>query len=518
MIQGRDLTMDDYVGMLRRQAKKILIPALVAPLVGFAVSYAFSPRYTSTSTILVEGQKVPESMVQPVASEDLTSRMAKLQQRVMSQANLQRVVDKVYPGKSSQEASDAIDAIRLNTKVEPVVSDLSLSQKKPGQSPPAPAFSVQYTATNAREAQQICNELTSLIINENATEVQASATGTSLVLNQGLEDAKRNLDDLDAKLAEFKKKYVGQLPGDEDNNLKILSGLNAQLEANTQTLNRAQQDKAYAESILAQQLGAWKSSQSSTNPQTLEKQLSDLQSELLALQARYTPDHPDVIKVKADIAEVKKKLAEVNKAAAEATDASGDKPSASEPVEIRQLRLQLHQYGDLIVAATRDQKRFQEEIDLYQSRISLSPGVEEQYKALTRDYDNGQKAYQDLLASKARADLTVKMNNQSEGERMYPLNTADLPDAPSFPIRLFFAGGGLAAGLGLGGLLAMGLEVADKSIRTEADAEAVLELPLLIAIPWVGATDEGATNGKHGKPTWPGRKTNPDGPKDAVGA
>ena len=91
---------------------------------------------------------------------------------------------------------------------------------------------------------------------------------------------------MDAKLADFKKQYVGQLPGDEENNLKILMGLNSQLEANTQTLNRAQQDKSYTESMLAQQLAAWKSSQSSTNPQTLEKQLSDLQAQLLDLQAK----------------------------------------------------------------------------------------------------------------------------------------------------------------------------------------------------------------------------------------
>src|SRR5258708_29724502 len=129
-------------------------------------------------------------------------------------------------------------------------------------------------------------------------------------MNKGLEGAKRSLDDLDARLAAFKKQYVGQLPGDEENNLKILMGLNSQLEANTQTLNRAQQDKSYTESLVAQHVAAWKTSQSSTNPQTLEKQLSDLQSQLLNLQARYTPDHPDVIKAKADIAEVKKKLAE----------------------------------------------------------------------------------------------------------------------------------------------------------------------------------------------------------------
>ena len=91
--------------------------------------------------------------------------------------------------------------------------------------------------------------------------------------------------------------------------------LNSQLDATTQTLGRAQQDKAYTESMLAQQTAAWKSSQSSTNPQTLEQQLTQLQGQLLQLQARYTDDHPDVIKTKADIAEVEKKLKEINAAA-----------------------------------------------------------------------------------------------------------------------------------------------------------------------------------------------------------
>jgi len=73
------------------------------------------------------------------------------------------------------------------------------------------------------------------------------------------------------------------------------------------------------------------------------------------------------------------------------------------------------------------------------------------------------------------------------------LNPANLPDAPSFPNRLLFAGGGLGVGLALGIGLAMWLELRDQSIRTEADAEAVLELPMLAAVPWVGpvATDDG---------------------------
>ena len=127
MIQNRELTMDDYLEMLRRRAKVIFIPALLATLLGFLaylVVNRYFAKYTSTSTILVEGQKVPENMVQPVVSEDLGARMATLQQQMMSQTNLQPVVERVYPRRNGQDAGEMIDAIRQNMKLEQVPTDL----------------------------------------------------------------------------------------------------------------------------------------------------------------------------------------------------------------------------------------------------------------------------------------------------------------------------------------------------------------------------------------------------------
>jgi len=517
MIQNRELTIDDYLGMLRRRARVILIPALVASLVGYlayVVANRYFAKYTSQATILVEGQKVPENMVQPVVSEDLGARMATLQQQVMSQTNLQPVVDRVYPGLNSQDTGEIIENIRQNMKLEQVPTDLLQlgTKRRPGTGGNSGGFYISYTAAKPREAQQICNELTTLLMNENLKSVQAAAKGTSAVLSTGIEDAKRNLDELDSRLAAFKNANAGKLPNDQESNMKILMGLNSQLEANTQTLSRAQQDKAYTESLFAQQLAAWKSAQSSTNPQTLEKQLSDLQSQLLSLQARYTADHPDVIKTKADIAEIKQKLTEINKASNDANDATPDKASAMEPPEIRQLRTQIHQYSDLLNAATHDKDRLQKEINDYQGRVRLSPALEGEYNALQRDLENAQKSYQDLLDKKSKADLTVNMTNQAQGEQMALLNPANYPDAPSFPNPWLFSGVGLGAGLALGIGLATWLELRDQSIRTEADAEAALELPLLAAVPWVGVVE--GENGNRLK-FW-NRNKHPDEHKDTV--
>jgi polysaccharide chain length determinant protein (PEP-CTERM system associated) len=511
MIENRELTMDDYLAMVRRRLKVILIPALLAPIAGLLVSYAFPPKYSSQSLVLVEGQKVPDVYVQPVITSDFTQRLATMQQQVLAGNRLRPMIERLGIAKPGEEGA-IIQEIRANMSVEPVITDISgggssssSSKKSKGGKKPTgtalPGFYVKFTSSTPRRAQQICAELTGLLVEENLRTRAGVAQGATDFLGRQVDDAKRALDDQDAKLADFKRKYMGQLPGDSENNLHILMSTNSQLDANTQTLNRAQQDKAYTESLLAQQLASWKSSQSSNSPQTMEQQLSVLQAQLMQLQARYTNDHPDVIKTKADIAEVKKRLAEANNAANTATDTT-QKANASEPPEIRQLRLQIHQYDNVIAQATGDQKRLQSQIQLYQSRTAMSPAIEEQYKILTRDYDNAQNLYRDLLTKKSSSELASNMESQQQGEQMHVLDPAGLPSDPSFPNRLFFAGGGLGAGLALGVGIAIWLEIRDRSIRTEKDAAVAMDLPLLVSVPWVSDDEPASANANGRRHFW----------------
>jgi uncharacterized protein involved in exopolysaccharide biosynthesis len=501
----RELTMDDYLAMLRRRLKVILIPALVAPLTGFLVSYALPPRYTSTSTVLVEGQKVPDNYVPSVITSDFAQRVQSLSQKVLSPSLLRPMVHSLGLVRPEEE-NKIVGEIQSSMQVEPVITTMSQAattpsgkvKKSSGSNEPLPGFNVVFTSSDPVRSQKICNALTTLMVDENLRNRSEIATNTTDFLTRQLEDARRAIDDQDAKLAAFKKQYMGQLPTDIDNNMRMLVSLNSQLDASTQTLSRAQQDKAYTESMLAQQIAAWKSSLSSSNPQTLQQQLTQLQGQLMQLQGRYTDDYPDVIKTKNDIAEVQKKLKEINSAAAATPESSekGESASNSEPPEIRQLRLQIHQYQNVIEQATLDQKRLQNAITVYQGRTAMSPNIEEQYKVLTRDNDTAQAFYKDLLAKRSSAGLGTSMENAQQGEQMHIAVTAELPSAPTFPNRPILAAGGLGVGLAFGALIAIFLEFSDKSIRTEKDAAAIMDLPLLISVPWLGEeTEEADVNG-----------------------
>lgn len=491
MIENRELSMEDYFAILRRRWKVLLIPTLIAPLVGFAISYAFPPKYTSQSLVLVEEQKVPEGYVKPVVTEDLSQRITQLEQRALSAEQLRPVIEKLNLAHGSSVDAQ-IDEIRKNIAIQAVQTAVPGS---PGWGKSnVPGFNLNYTASSALEAQQVCSELTNIIIRENFSNIEQTSKDTTDFLSRQVEDQKRKLDDQDSKLADFKKRFTGQLPGEEENNLKLLMAMNTQLDADTQALNRAQQDKTYGESVLAQQLAAWRSSNSNSDPVTLQKQLADLQSQLITLRARYTDDYPEVIKTKNDIQSLQKKLDEIN-AASNNPAAITDKANLNEPAEIQQLRLQLHQNQALIAQLTRDQQRLQQQIHTLQGTVALSPAVEEQYKQLTRDYDTAQKVYNDLLAKKSQSEMQTAMQREQQGEQMSILRPADLPESPSFPDRLLFTGGGLASGMAIGLGLVLWLELRDKSVRTEADVLAVLSLPVLTQVPWVGIEDASKKNG-----------------------
>ena len=113
---------------------------------------------------------------------------------------------------------------------------------------------------------------------------------------------------------------------------------------------------------------------------------------------------------------------------------------------------------------------------------------------LTRDYDTAQKFYSDLLSKKSESAMTTDMERQQQGEQFRLLNPASFPSAPSFPNRLLFAAGGLGAGAALGLAFALWLELKDKAIRNELDVEAVMELPILVSVPWLAQEE---TNGKN---------------------
>ena len=175
MIENRELTVDDYLVILRRRMKLILVPMVLAPIAGFLVSYAFPPKYTSTALVQVEEQQVPGDYVKPVVTEDLAQRVASLQQQVLSRNKLQPMIDRLdLAPHGGKEVDDLIDRISQGVSVQLVQSASAApgKPKKPGDTSQAPGFNVNFTWDSPKMAQRICTEITSMITSSRCCSVR----------------------------------------------------------------------------------------------------------------------------------------------------------------------------------------------------------------------------------------------------------------------------------------------------------------------------------------------------------
>ncbi len=495
MLGQRELGFDDYTAILRRRLWAIVIPVLLGPIAGYLLSLTLTPDYTSESLILIEQPKVPESFVKSVVTSDLVERLATMEEQIFSRTRLQPIIERyglyrkeLRRGVPMEELVDEMRKVILVTPVE--FANPANPAKKPGakNAQTVPGFTISFTAENARLAQQVCTDLTSMFMEENLRQREQRAQGTTTFFHSQLEEAKLKLDEADAKLAEFKRRNIGVLPDEQQTNLQVLGTLNTRLGTVTEELNRAHQEKTYAESMLNQQLAAWKASLSSndsqaqTQAQTLQQQLTKLQDYLVALEARYTEDHPDVVKAKADVAQLQKQIAE--------QAAQKDKPAETRPTEarvepasIQQLRALLHEQEEQIRQKTAGQERIQQQINSYEARLQMTPAVEQEFKNITRDYQTALQFYNSLLAKTNESEMSTDLERRQEGEQFQVLDSANLPEHPSFPIWWQFALGGLGAGLLFGFAIVLVQELRDKAIRDERDIELYLDLPTLALVP-----------------------------------
>jgi uncharacterized protein involved in exopolysaccharide biosynthesis len=196
------------------------------------------------------------------------------------------------------------------------------------------------------------------------------------------------------------------------------------------------------------------------------------------MDTMYTPDHPDVIAISRRIADLQGELAHAP--AEPAPKASTT--NRPDPPQLLQLRVQLRATQQGIAGTKQEQSRIQQQIRTYEARIEASPLIEEEYKQVTRDHETALEFYNTLLKKMNESSMATALEQRQQGEQFRVMDPPNLPDSPTFPNRMVFAGGGLAAGLFAGLVIAALLEYRDTSLRNERDIWAFTRLPTLATI------------------------------------
>jgi polysaccharide chain length determinant protein (PEP-CTERM system associated) len=337
-------------------------------------------------------------------------------------------------------------------------------------------------------AQQVATQLTSLFIDENIQEQSQRAENTTEFLSSELDTARASLAEQEGKVKQFKSHYLGELPSQMDGNVHILSGLQERYHNLGQTLNRAQEQRLYMESLLSQYHAARTGGETGANTlPSVERELAKMRADLTDAQTRYTDKHPDVIRLKGLIAKTEKEKSDIEAQVAKA-QSGGQKPPANSSdlqamAPMLQLEGQLKANEQEIRDARKEMQTLQTQIAEYQSRLNTTPIREQQLTDLTRDYEQSKANYDSLLKKQMQSQLATNLEKRQQGKGFRIIDPPSRAHKPYSPDRVKFSLLGLAAGFLLGFGLVFLSEFLDDRIREEEDITRMTNVRILAGIP-----------------------------------
>lgn len=526
--QTKDLK--DYLVALRRRKKQILSTMGVLFVVSILVAFLLPPVYRSTATILIEEQEIPTELVRSTITSYADQRIQEISQRVMTRANLMQLVEKynLYPTERRRETSEEIlERMRKDIKLDIISADVI--DKRSGMKTVATiAFTLAFNGETPDGAQKVANELTSLYLNENLKNRQQKSAETSTFLTEEAEKLSQHIAETEAKLATFKAKNMNRLPELAQLNMSLRDRTDSELMDVARQISMAEERKFYLEGQLAQiNPGTFSVSASGERILNSEDRLKSLQSQYASLVGVYSPNHPDVVKMRREIealkketgsagdtqeqmkrltglrgelatmrekysadypdaVKLKKSIASLEESIKKSTESSAS-ASAKKPENPAYITLQaqLESATSELKSLNAKREELKAKMASYESSLQQTPQVEREYLDLNRDHENSVRRYQEIKAKEMEAQVAQELEKGSKGERFSLIDPPQLPEKPSSPNRPVIVLLGLILSIGGGVGYAGILESMDASVRGSKALIGLVRAPLLGIIPYM---------------------------------
>jgi polysaccharide chain length determinant protein (PEP-CTERM system associated) len=428
-------------------------------VLGWLIVSQMPSRYESRARVFVQLRSIlPDALGTPGQAQDQKS-VDTIRQTLVSAVNLEKVVrgtalaDTVS---SDRDVADRVSGLAQAVKVESTQENV---------------FSVTTSAASPKLARDITQKLIDIFVEQNLAGDRTQSTQSLRFLDAQLAQRQRQLQDAEAKRADFQNRYLGSLPGTGTVSDRISA-------ARTQ-MAQVDGDLAAAQSSLAAVSG-----QMAGTPQSVagvggapgagpaRARLIAIQGQLADARSRgYTEAHPDVVALRGQLAQA---------AAAARGEPMGGAGAGGTPNPLY-LSLQAMQADKQAqVAALRMRKaQLQGDLDLLADKLAGDPEVAAQQGQIDRDYAVLKTQYDQLLAQREQIAIRGQAQTEADGSQFKVIDPPTLARAPTAPNRFLLLTGVLIAGVGGGIGAAFALGQLRATFATSGRLEKMSGLPVI---------------------------------------
>lgn len=482
-----ELTLRDYVAILKRRYVYLVIPFALVLGASVFLAVVLPPVYRSAGTILVESQQIPGDLVRSTVTSLAAERIQIIQQRVMTRDNLLRIVDKFKlfgEGGDRPSNTKLVDMMRERISIEIISGNFA---RRTRRAETTIAFELAFEHKRSDVANRVANELVTLFLEENVRARTTRAAETTEFLVQEAGKLRGQLEAAEDQVAAYKQEHADALP--EHLNLRLAAHARAEdaLTEAGREIKALQEERRFLDiemSAIESGIGM-NNDQRSQNP---AQELARLKTRLVERSAVYGETHPEIRSLRRRIAALEEELT---------VSAGTDAESEGQPEEIvildpavARVRAKIAANEARIASLQSQGTVLQARVTDLEEKIIQTPQVERGLMALTRDYDNSLRKYDEMQAKQMEAQISETLERENKAERFLLLEAPVMPEEPIKPNRpkMIAFGFFLAVAAGVGALFVV--ESLDASVRGLKSLTSIVGQPPLAVIPYMKTAHE----------------------------
>ncbi len=527
----------EYISILKRYIYPMLAIVAVGLILSNLIAIKMPHMYKSTGTILIDQTAMPEDIVKSMVTNYAEKRIQIINKKIMTSENLTAMIKKFNLYQEDREKSSIrsiVEKMRENTHMEMIGGETIIDPRTGKPVKPTVGFEIAFDSKSPETSQQIANEFVTLYLDHNLKYRAQLVEGATSFLDQETKKLRSEISEVEKKLAEFKEKNAGNLPGLNKLNLSRIDRIEDQLREVDEKIRSLTENEFYLRNNLVQidptiatytttgeriygaddrlialkaKYVALSSKYSKEHPdlvkmrreiESLQKEtggspnkyeyqvkLNDKQTKLALLMDRYSPSHPDVKKLKLEIANLKKSL---DQTVIVKTYSKQTQPN--NPAYI-QMQTQLMATQSELKSAQVSRRNLEGKLLHYEKSFTKTPQIEREYNVLIRDYENAMSKYGEVKAKQREAKMASSMEKATKGNEFVLLEPPLVPDDPFKPNRkaIVFLGGLASIAMAIG--FVMVKEMLSPSIYTPGRLALVTGMSPLAVIPYIGSKEKG---------------------------
>jgi polysaccharide chain length determinant protein (PEP-CTERM system associated) len=442
-------------GVWRRRWLVLGVTWLVC-IVGWVWIYLLQNEYRAQARVYVDTQSLLKPLLSGLAIQpNFEQQVAMMTRTLVSRPNLEKVA----------RMTDLDLRAKDPKALEALYADLAKRIRLEGTTREN-LYTIGFVHANPDLSKRVVQSLLTIFTEQSLGSTRRDLTNTQKFIDDQIKAYEAKLLEKEKQLEEFKRRNVGQMPGQG-------GGFFSRVEALDQTLREARlqlEEAVNRKKQLEQQLAEQEETISApmlpppvvtASNSLIDNRINALQTQLDNLRLRFTDLHPEIQRVKGLIASLQEQKAKEEEAlrAAEAARVKENPVAAKAQNPVyQQLAIAIAE-ADANVASLRTRVRQfeQQRADLLR-KVDLLPQLENELAQLMRDYDIYKSNYTALLARRESAAMTGEVEAKTDTVEFRVIDPPRVETKPAWPNRPLLISvtplGGLGAGVALAFLLA----------------------------------------------------------------